>query len=635
MSFFLSWNEGHFFNLISSLSIIPMKKIRCLLFLLTIGTASAQDFKFAFITDTHIGSPNGVAEEDLKRTVADINSQGNMDFAIVTGDITEMGTDEEIKKAKELLDGLDIPYYVIPGNHDTGWSESGGVSFIKTFGYDKFAFEHNGFKFIGTASGPYVRMSDGHIPRDAVVWLDSVLNATPEDQPIINANHYPLNNSLDNWFELTNRLKKYNTQFSICGHGHANKALDFEGIPGTMGRSNLRAKDEIGGYTIVEINEKQALFSERTPGVATQNPWREIVLQLRRYAKSPSDPRPDYSINKQYPQVSAKWSYHSSANVISTPLVKDNQVFFGNSLGTFEALDAQTGQLNWSFQSKAGIFSSPASYKDNIIFGSGDGSIYALNSSNGALEWKVITGAAVLGSPIIKVDMVYLGGSDGKFRAIDAATGKIKWEFEGIQGAVVSKPLLSDGLVIFGAWDKNLYALDQQTGELRWSWANGSPNRMYSPAMCIPVASNGVVFIVAPDRFLTALDIHSGKELWRNNEATVRESIGISEDKKWIYGKTMNDEIVAYPASGEKSAVAWRMDVGFGYEHVPSMLVEKNNNLYFGTKNSTVYSINPQTQTTNWAHKIDNSMANTVNVVSEHSLVVATMDGKVEWLEFE
>lgn len=54
---------------------------------------------------------------------------------------------------------------------------------------------------------------------------------------------------------------------------------------------------------------------------------------------------------------------------------------------------------------------------------------------------------------------------------------------------------------------------------------------MYSPAMCIPVTANGTVFIVAPDHYLTALDIHSGKELWRSNEATVRESIGISEDK--------------------------------------------------------------------------------------------------------
>lgn len=610
-----------------------MKKILIILFLLKLGSTPAQDFKFAFVTDTHIGSPNGVAEEDLRRTVSDINSLGEIDFAIVTGDITEMGTDEEIKKAKELLDGLSIPYYVIPGNHDTGWSESGGVSFIETFGYDKFVFEHKGYKFIGTASGPYVRMSDGHIPRDAVVWLDSVLNATPDSQPIINANHYPLDNSLDNWFEMTDRLKQHNTQFSICGHGHTNKAYDFEGIPGTMGRSNLRAKNETGGYTIVEITDNAALFAERTPGVATHAPWREIGLHNRNYVDSITYPRPDYSINDTYSQVSKKWSYHSDANVISTPLVKGGKVFFGNSLGKFEALDAKNGQVKWFFQSEGGIFSSPSSYQELVIFGSGDGNIYALKEKNGDLKWKVSTNASVLGSPIIDRNRIYIGGSDGKFRALDAKSGQLIWEFEGIKGPVVSKPLISDGLVIFGAWDKNLYALDQESGDLKWSWNNGTANRMYSPAMCIPVAAGGVVYIVAPDRYLTALDINSGEELWRSNEATVRESIGISENKKWIYGKTMNDEIVAFPTGREKVPVAWRMNCGFGYEHVPSMLIEKAGNVFFGTKNSTVYSVNPQTQKINWAHKIDNSMANTVNVIDDHSVVVATMDGKVEWLE--
>ncbi|MEP0713665.1 PQQ-binding-like beta-propeller repeat protein [Algoriphagus sp.] len=611
-----------------------MKKLILLIFLLKIGLASAQNFKFAFITDTHIGSPNGVAEEDLMRTVADINSLGGLDFAIITGDITEMGTNEEIKKAKELLDELEIPYYVTPGNHDTGWSESGGVSFIQTFGYDKFVFEHKGFKFIGTASGPYVRMSDGHIPRDAVVWLDSVLAATPADQPIINANHYPLDNSLDNWFEMTDRLKTRNTQFSICGHGHTNKAYNFEGIPGTMGRSNLRAKDDVGGFTIVEITGDKALFSERTPGIKTAAPWREIALGKRDYTASAGYERPDFSINDQYPQVKVRWSYHSDANVISTPLVKNGSVFFGNSLGKFESLDASTGKSQWDFQTKGGIFSSPVAYQDLVIFGSGDGSIYAVNSENGSLKWKLVTNAAVLGSPVLDGDKLYIGSSDGVFRALDASSGRVSWEFSGIQGPVVSQPLVSNGVVVFGAWDTKLYGLDQETGKLKWSWDNGSANRMFSPAMCIPVTADGIVYIVAPDRYITALAIDSGEELWRSNEVTVRESIGISADGKLVYGKTMNDEIVAFNAGSTKSPIAWRMNVGFGYEHVPSMLIEKNGSVYFGTKNSTVYSINPTTQQINWAHKIDNSMANTVNVLADKSLVVATMDGKVEWLDF-
>lgn len=605
-----------------------------LLIILTLQNLAGQSFKFAFISDTHIDSSSGIAEEDLQLTVDDINALENIDFVVLTGDITEMGTDEELKMAKSILSQLNIPFYIVPGNHDTGWSESGGVSFIQEFGYDKFAFEHNGYKVIGCASGPYVRMSDGHIPRDAVLWLDSVLAETPKNQRLIFANHYPLNNSLDNWYEVTDRLKKYNTQFAICGHGHGNRALDFEGIPATMGRSNLRAKEKIGGYNIVEVMQDSATFSERKPGKPTEAPWRKIALGKRSFDSTNIDERPTYTINDDYPQVKKAWTYHSDANINSTPLVINELVVVGNSIGKVEAISSETGEVQWSFQTEGAVFSSPAAHKDNIILGSGDGSIYCINSKTGEQVWKKTTEASVLGSPVIEKDIIYIGGSDGNFLAMNASDGKELWFFPNLGGPVVSKPLIYQDKVIFGAWDTNLYALNRNDGSLAWKWTNGSSNRMYSPAMCIPVAHDSVVYIVAPDRYISAIDAENGKTLWRSNEATVRESIGISQDKQLVYGKTMNDEIVAFTTNRNAPQMEWRMDCGFGYDHIPSMLIETEGAVYFGTKNGVIYSINPQTQQINWVHKVDNSMINTVNVISGNKLVAATMDGKVVLLRY-
>ena len=119
-----------------------MKNFFLLLLLLisTVTQAQVKPFRFAFISDTHIGSPNGSAEEDLRRTVRDINAMDDIAFVVLTGDITELGTNEELKLAKQILDSLDVPWHIIPGNHDTGWSESGGVMFTTVFGYDKFSF---------------------------------------------------------------------------------------------------------------------------------------------------------------------------------------------------------------------------------------------------------------------------------------------------------------------------------------------------------------------------------------------------------------------------------------------------------------------------------------------------------------
>lgn len=610
-----------------------MKNLILLFSFLFSGHLVAQEFKFAFVTDVHIGS--STSEEDLRRTVADINQFSNLDFVLFTGDITSMGTKEELDRAKEIIEDLKIPYHILPGNHDTGWSESGGVGFIHEFGSDKFVFEHHGFKFIGTASGPYVRMSDGHIPRDAIVWLDEVLKGTDPDQPIIFINHYPLDKSLDNWYEATDRLKNYNVKFALCGHGHRNKALNFEGIPAAMGRSNLRAQDNVGGYNIVTIKKDKAVFQERNPGVMTQEPWRTISLEERDFDSFRKLERPSYAVNDSFPQVEKVWDYHSDANVISTPVYSNGLVIFGNSTGKVEAISGKTGASFWSYPTDGGIFSSPATFENSVILGSGDGNIYALDAKSGKLLWKKSADAAVLGSPIVDKGTVYIGASDGKFRALDARTGNTKWVYDGLKGAVVSTPVLHENKVIFGAWDRHLYALDQNNGALLWKWNNGSANRMYSPAMVTPVVHNDVVYIAAPDRYLTAINAATGKTLWRTNEATVRESIGISSDSSLIYGKTMNDTIVAFKTNRQAPKLAWEADAGFGYDHVPSMLFERDGAILFGTRNGVVYSLDSRTRKVNWKYKIDNSMVNTIRLIGDNQLIAATMDGKVVLLRWE
>ena len=613
-----------------------MKKYLLLFLLIAmseVGTAQQKPFRFAFISDTHIGSPNGAAEEDLRRTVRDINAMTNIAFVVLTGDITELGTNEELKLAKQILDSLKVKWYIIPGNHDTGWSESGGVMFTTIFGYDKFSFEYNGIRFLGCASGPYVRMSDGHVPRNAVNWLDKELKKVKKDQPVIFLNHYPMDNGLDNWYEITDRLKKHNTWAVLCGHGHSNNALNFEDIPGVMGRSNLRAKAAVGGYNLVDVREDSILFTERKPGVETLKTWTKVKIENHQYDLQKKFPRPDYTINTTYPQVKEKWSFASDANIISTPAVVDDRVIVGNQNGVMTSFSLKDGSRNWSFSTNGSIFSSPAIANGKVVFGSGDGAVYCLDIKKGKQIWKKETAAAVLGSPIIKGDTIFIGGSDGNFLALNLNSGATHWKISGLKGPVVSTPLLYEGKVIFGAWDRNLYAADIATGKLDWEWNNGSTIRNYSPAACIPVAANGIVYVVAPDRYISAINAKDGKTLWRNNDATVRESIGISADGKWIYGKTMQDTIVAYAASPDKQKAAWKMHAGFGYEHVPSMLIEKDGLVFFGTKSGVVYCIDPATQKIVWAHKIDNSMVNTVRVLDKQTVVVSTMDGRLTVLE--
>jgi outer membrane protein assembly factor BamB/predicted phosphodiesterase len=596
--------------------------------------AQIKPFRFAFISDTHIGSPNGLAEEDLRRTVRDINSMKDVAFVVITGDITELGTNEELKLAKQLLDSLKIAYYIIPGNHDTGWSESGGVGFTQTFGSDRFVFDHNGVRFIGCASGPYVRMSDGHVPKDAVSWLGSALDKTAQSKPVIFLNHYPLDNGLDNWYEVIDRLKKNNTVLALCGHGHANRKMNFESIPAVMGRSNLRARAAIGGYNLVDITADSAIFYERQPGVQTLAAWARVKL-ANGYDKTQQFPRPGYAVNDSFNFVKPRWTYHSNGNVISTPAVANDLVIFGNQRGEVNALSLLNGKVKWTYRTGAAVFSSPAVKNDKLIFGCTDGNVYCLRASNGKVQWKLKTGAAVLGSPLIDSNIAYIGGSDHAVRAIDINTGKEVWSFNELNGPVMSTPLLCQNKLIIGAWDTYLYALDRNNGQLAWKWSNGSTVRNYSPAACIPVAANGIVYVVAPDRFITAIDAATGITAWRSNGSSVRESLGLSTDGKLVFGKTMNDTLVAFNAGSTQQPAAWKLYCGYGYDHVPSMPVEKNGMVFFGTRSGVIYCVDAAGKKVAWKHKLDNSMVNTVRVLNNGQVLASTMDGNVSLLEVQ
>ena len=305
------------------------KKIFLLQFVLatTISFAYGQgSLKFVHLSDTHVGSSTGA--EDLRRTVKDIDLDTSIQFVIISGDITEFGADNEIQLAKQILDSLSKPWYIIPGNHDGNWSESGANTFKKVFGNETFYFKAGKYIFLGTNCGPNMRMGPGQIPRENIVWLDSALKTIPDTTPIIFVNHYPQDSSLNNWFEAIDRLKQKNIQLILCGHGHSNHKLNFEGIPAIMGRSNLRAKQDVGGYNIVTIENNQLTYRERIPGITTKLVWATVDLQDHNFKNDVSVyTRPSYAVNDLFPNVKEKWNYQDKSDIGSGTATNGELIF--------------------------------------------------------------------------------------------------------------------------------------------------------------------------------------------------------------------------------------------------------------------------------------------------------------------
>jgi outer membrane protein assembly factor BamB/Icc-related predicted phosphoesterase len=605
----------------------------CLFFFLIIQ-AQAQTFRFAHVTDTHVGGSTGA--EDLLQTVEDINQLTDVDFMILSGDVTEFGSEEELIEAKSIFSKLTKPCYVTPGNHDSKWSESGNNDFVRIFGAEGFSFEKNGFLFIGTASGPNMRMAPGLVPREQMVFLDSTLvNMKNPDQPIIFVNHYPLDESLSNWYEVIDLLKTRNIQVSLLGHGHNNKLFNFEGIPGVMGRSNLRAKNEIGGYNIVTVTKDTIFYAERTPGVETKPVWCKIPVVLKKFSQDTAKwARPDFSINAKYPQIKEKWQFQDKSDIGTGIAFSGKIAVYANAGGEIVAVNKNSGKTIWRFQTSGKIYSTPAIGSNLVVCASTDQNIYCLNLKSGKVVWKLTSKRPIVASPVIDRETVFIGSSEGVFRAIDLKSGMLKWQFDQVKNFVESKPLVYEGVVYFGSWGNAFYALDQLSGKLLWKREKYA-NRMLSPAAVWPVAANGKVFFVAPDRRMTALDAKTGAEIWDSGQYSCRESIGISKDGKLVYIKNMTEgNFLAFSTSAKEQSLVWDCPADLGYEIAPSPITENEKLIFVPTTNGTVVAIDKITHQVAWKYKLSNALINAIQPVGENRILVTILDGRVACLEF-
>jgi outer membrane protein assembly factor BamB/Icc-related predicted phosphoesterase len=604
-----------------------------LCFLTSVSFSQTRSFRFAWLSDTHVGSTTGAA--DLGNSVRDINAMTDLAFVILSGDITEMGFDAQFDLAKAILDSLKKPYYIIPGNHDTKWSPSGCTKFASLWGKDRFVFEYGGYRFLGMHQGPIMKMGDGHFPPEDLRWLDSVLTSFSDKcQPLFFVTHYPLGTEIDNWYTVTERLKHQNTQMALVGHGHSDQVMNFDGIPGIMGRSNLRANNPAGGYTIVHVQGDSAFFSERIPGLSTKNHWCALHLGQRNFFHDTARiALPEFTVNSSYRDVKPLWTVQTGCTIASTPSVWRDYAVIGNSSGSVLCYSTKKGTLMWSFKTGATVYSTSDAAEGKVVVGSSDKNIYCLEIKTGKVAWKVSTGAPVVAAVTIHDGVVYAGASDGVFRAIELSSGKVKWEFSSVGGFVETKPLLYDGKVIFGAWDTFLYALNVNGGSLAWKWTNGNAGILYSPAACWPVGANGKVFIVGPDRFMTAIDAKTGKTVWRSKRYQVRECVGISQDGERVYARCMTDTVVAFSSGAPTQTVVWASPCGYGYDIDPSMPIEHDGEIMFGTKNGFVYGLDAITGKVVWIHRIGVTVVHTPAVVDSHHLLVSDLDGSLTLLE--
>ena len=542
----------------------------------------SEQIKFVQLTDLHVsvGNENDFLLQDI---VKEINNS-DFEFAVVTGDLTNRGADDELKQVHSILSKLKIPYYVISGNHETNWSESAGLTYKKIFGEDRFVFSKGDYLFIGFPCGPYMKMGDGFVKHEDVLWLDKTLkdHLKNNNKKVLNFAHYPLDNSVSNYKEVLSVLEKYPTVATFCGHGHTLRKYDFSGLSGIMGTSITSLDGKTKSYNQVIISKDSISIYQKEidkPGVfkfSVPSKPSKIVI-------------PKDSLAMQSPYIK------DIASIYSLPAFDKKSVYFMNSIGEIKSINLKNKALNWKTETGNSIYFSPIIVKNNLVIGTIEGNLVGFDTQSGKQKWTIPVGGVLVGSPISENNKIYTASSTA-FICADAVTGKVIWQNNLPASYSQGTPLIQGDKIIFGVWDSYVYCLDKNTGKLIWKWNNGNDKQiLYSAGNVNIVSTKNRLYFVTPQRFLTILDIETGKTLLRTQKWKIRESMGKSQDGKWFYGKTMDGLLLRLPLSDDLELTEENLvnqskvlDLKLGYEHNPAAILENKNKIYVGSRKGEV-----------------------------------------------
>lgn len=194
------------------------------------GALAAGD-SFLLVTDTHFRGKNH-GKGSLWKQVEKTDK-----LILHCGDVAQKGNKDYYKEMLSYFKKLKVPYYIVPGNHDVYFSDSGAgwTDFEKAFGPSSFTFAAGSVRFIGLDS------ASGTLGAGQIAWLESVLDAKTEPYCVVftHMNFFPdpreglLYFGFSNYYErdeLEYLFSAHGVNYVFSGHTHGHVVQDLGGV---------------------------------------------------------------------------------------------------------------------------------------------------------------------------------------------------------------------------------------------------------------------------------------------------------------------------------------------------------------------------------------------------------------------
>ncbi|HEY9184600.1 MAG TPA: PQQ-binding-like beta-propeller repeat protein [Salegentibacter sp.] len=167
-------------------------------------------------------------------------------------------------------------------------------------------------------------------------------------------------------------------------------------------------------------------------------------------------------------------------------------------------------------------------------------------------------------------------------------------------GQVISSPVLVDNMLYVGSEDHKLYAIDATKGTVKWTYETNGP------VNSSPLVAKGKVMFLSYDGFFYALNQADGKLVWKF------KTEGESKFKvKDYYNGSFKPDF---------------------WDFYLSSAIVNNNQVYFGSSDSHVYSLNIESGEMIWNYKTEASIHSSP-AIFENSLLIGSWDSKIYSLD--
>ena len=201
------------------------------------GNGGGEKFSSVMIGDTQVYSDTeiGYLRDSLVKEIA---TYSNASFALSMGD--NIGDNLELyPRYLEVMSGMDMPVYYVPGNHDMNFDAEAPAYSFETFkrfaGPTYYSFNYGKVHFVVLNSVVYpspkytdYKTYHGEISAEQMTWLENDLSVVPKDHLIVLNMHIPVvsyQDGLAAQHQVSNREDLYallagRKALTLGGHTH-------------------------------------------------------------------------------------------------------------------------------------------------------------------------------------------------------------------------------------------------------------------------------------------------------------------------------------------------------------------------------------------------------------------------------